>query len=164
MIGGTADKIKDQGIQLDAVYQPSRQWSFNGNFTYQNATIYGDYFFQETGNYLDSYNADYIVDGQPGTAVGSPNFTGYQPPNGKMRAPGIPQIQANFFAVYKNPRGWGVGLGPQIQGRQYANDQETLHIPTESEWDGYVFYGTKIWDVRVNVKNLLNQGYSTRLT
>ncbi|MGA2692080.1 MAG: TonB-dependent receptor [Opitutaceae bacterium] len=156
-IGGTADKIKDEGIELDAVYQPSKAWSFNGNFTYQDATIYGDYFFQETGNYLDSYNPDYIVDGQPGTGVGSPNFTGYQPPTGKMRAPGIPQIQANLFAVYKNPMGWGVGIGPQIQGRQYANDQETLHIPTEAEWDGYVFYGTKVWDVRVNIKNLLNQ-------
>jgi outer membrane receptor protein involved in Fe transport len=53
--------------------------------------------------------------------------------------------------------GWGAGLGPQIQGRQYANDQETLHIPTEWEWDGYLFYGQKTWDVRLNIKNLLNE-------
>jgi outer membrane receptor protein involved in Fe transport len=74
-----------------------------------------------------------------------------------MRAPGIPQIQANLFLVYKNPMGWGIGVGPQLQGRQYANDQGTLHIPTEEEWDGYIFYGRKTWDVRINVKNLLNQ-------
>jgi outer membrane receptor protein involved in Fe transport len=74
-----------------------------------------------------------------------------------MRTPGIPQVQANFFAVYTSPMGWGGGIGPQIQGRQYANDQETLHIPTEAEWDAYVFYGTKIWDVRLNIKNLLDR-------
>ncbi|HEY4989768.1 MAG TPA: TonB-dependent receptor [Opitutaceae bacterium] len=156
-IGGQTDKIKDEGIEVDMVYQPSKAWSINGNFTYQDATVFGDYFFQETGNYLDSYNPDYTVDGQPGTGKGEPNFTGYQPATGKMRAPGIPQIQANFFLVYTSPMGWGVGVGPQIQGRQYANDQETLHIPTEAEWDGYLFYGQKTWDVRLNIKNLLNQ-------
>jgi len=155
-IGGTSDKIRDEGFELDAVFQPSRQWTVNGNFTYQDATIFGNAFFQETGNYLDGYNADYVVDGQPGTGVGSPNFEEYDPPTGKMRAPGIPQLQANLFVVYTNPAGWGAGLGPQIQGRQYANDQETLHIPTEAEWDGYIFYRTKTWEVRVNIKNLLN--------
>ncbi len=155
-IGGTSDKIRDEGLELDAVFQPSRQWTVNGNFTYQDATIFGNAFFQETGNYLDGYNTDYVVDGQPGTGVGSPNFEEYDPPSGKMRAPGIPQLQANFFVVYTSPAGWGAGLGPQVQGRQYANDQETLHIPTEAEWDGYIFYRTKTWEVRVNIKNLLN--------
>ena len=156
-IGGAMVKIKDVGVELDAVYQPSKQWTVNGNLTYQDATIYGDYFFQETGNYLDSYNTDYVVNGLHGTGEGEPNFTGYVPPTGKMRAPGIPQLQANFFLVYTSPMGWGAGIGPQIQGRQYANDQETLRIPTEAEWDGYLFYGEKVWDVRLNIKNLLNQ-------
>ena len=156
-IGGAMVKIKDEGVELDAVYQPSKQWAINANFTYQDATIYGNYFFQETGNYLDSYNPDYTVNGLPGTGYGEPNFTGYVPPNGKMRAPGIPQLQANLFLVYKNPRGWGGGIGPQIQGKQYANDQETLSIPLEEEWDGYIFYGQRTWDVRLNIKNLLNQ-------
>jgi len=155
-IGGATDMIKDQGVELDAVYQPSKAWTINGNVTYQNATVFGSSFFQETGNYLDTYNTNTIVDGKPGTGLGSPNFTSYKPTSGRMRAPGIPQAQANLFAVYTDPSGWGGGIGPQIQGREYANDQETLHIPTEIEWDGYLFYGTKTWDVRVNVKNILN--------
>ena len=28
-------------------------------------------------------------------------------------------------------------------GRQYANDQDTLHIPGQYELDGYVFYRSK---------------------
>ena len=125
--------IKDQGVELDAVYQPSKQWTINGNFTYQDATVFGDYFFQETGNYLDSYTTTTSSTEQPGTGVGEPELHRATIRRaGRMRAPGIPQLQANFFLVYTNPTGWGVGVGPQIQGRQYANDQETLHIPSEA--------------------------------
>jgi outer membrane receptor protein involved in Fe transport len=74
-----------------------------------------------------------------------------------MRAPGIPQVTANFFVEYKFKNGFGVGLGPQIIGRQYANDQDTLHIPAEYSLDGYLFYRQKRWDVRVNVRNLADQ-------
>jgi hypothetical protein len=155
-ITGGKFPIKDNGLELEAVYQPSRAWNINANFTYQEATTYG-VFFQSTGNYLDAFATTTPVDGTFGTGIGSPNFTGYAPPSGKMRAPGIPQVQANAFAEYTNPMGWGIGLGPQFIGRQYANMQDTLYIPPEVELDGYVFYGMKNWDVRVNVKNILNQ-------
>jgi len=155
-ITGGKYPIKDQGIELEAVYQPSRAWNLNANLTYQEASTYG-VFFQSTGNYLDAFATTTPVDGTYGTGLGSPNFTGYAPPSGKMRAPGIPQVQANAFAEYTSPMGWGIGLGPQFIGRQYANMQDTLYIPPETELDGYVFYGMKDWDVRVNVKNILNQ-------
>jgi hypothetical protein len=155
-ITGGKYPIKDQGIELEAVYQPNKAWNFNANFTYQEASTYG-VFFQSTGNYLDAFATTTPVDGTYGTGYGSPNFTGYTPPSGKMRAPGIPQVQANAFAEYTNPMGWGIGVGPQFIGRQYANMQDTLYIPPEVEFDGYVFYGWKNWDVRVNVKNILNQ-------
>ncbi len=156
-INGATGVIKDEGVEIEGVFQPSKQWTFNGNFTYQNATEFGNGYFQETGNYLDNYNTDYVVDGQHGTGLGGPNYTTYNPPGNRMRAPGIPQVQANLFAVYTNPMGWGVGVGPQIQGRQYANDQETLKIPIETEWDGYLFYGQKEWSIRLNIKNILNK-------
>ncbi len=155
-ITGAVFPIKDNGLELDSVYQPSKSWSFNANFTYQDATTFGTSFFQETGNYLDSYPTTMIVDGQHGTGLGSPNFTSYSPPSGRMRAPGIPQTEANFFMVYKHPSGFGFGIGPQIIGRQYANDQDTLHIPGEAELDGYIFYNQKTWDVRLNIKNMTN--------
>jgi len=106
---------------------------------------------------LDYYYPTTTVDGQPGTGLGGLNFVGYSPPGGRMRAPGIPQVQANGFAEYRSPMGWGVGAGPQFIGRQYANDQGSLHIPGEIEYDGYVFYGRRTWDVRVNVKNITNK-------
>ena len=154
---GPSFPIKDEGVELDAVYQPNKRWTFNANFTYQDATAYGTYFYQQTGSYLDYYQPSTTVDGQPGTGLGGLNFVGYAPPGGRMRAPGIPQVQANGFAEYRSPMGWGVGAGPQFIGRQYANDQGSLHIPGEIEYDGYVFYGKRTWDVRVNVKNILDK-------
>ncbi len=154
-ITGGKFPIKDNGVELEAVYQPSKAWNFNANVTYQEATAFG-VFYQAAGNYLDSFATSTPVDGTFGTGVGTPNFTLYYPPGGRMRAPGIPQVQANAFVVYTNPGGWGFGLGPQFIGRQYANDEDTLYIPPEVEWDGFLFYGQKDWDLRLNVKNLLN--------
>jgi iron complex outermembrane recepter protein len=153
---GQTFPIKDNGLELEAVYQPSKQWTLNANCAYQDATAFGNSFYQQTGNYLDNFATTTPVDGTTGTGLGGPNFTSYDPPSGRMRAPGIPQVQANAFAEYKDPTGWGIGAGPQFIGRQYANDQDTLHIPGEYEMDGYVFYGQKRWDVRVNVKNMFN--------
>jgi hypothetical protein len=154
-ITGGKFPIKDNGLELELVYQPSKAWNFNANFTYQEATAYG-VFYQAAGNYLDSFATTTPVDGTFGTGVGTPNFTLYYPPNGRMRAPGIPQLQANAFVEYTNPGGWGGGIGPQLVGKQYANDEDTLYIPTEVELDGFVFYGMKNWDVRINVKNITN--------
>jgi hypothetical protein len=154
-ITGGKYPIKDNGLELELVYQPSKAWNFNANFTYQEATAFG-VFYQAAGNYLDSFATTTPVDGTTGTGIGTPNFTGYVPPGGRMRAPGIPQLQANAFAEYRDPLGWGIGAGPQLVGKQYANDQDTLYIPLEVEFDGYLFYGQRNWDVRLNVKNFTN--------
>ncbi len=154
-ITGGKFPIKDNGLELEAVYQPSKAWNFNANLTYQEATAFG-VFYQAAGNYLDTFATTTPVDGKFGTGLGTPNFTLYYPPGGRMRSPGIPQFQANAFVEYTSPMGWGIGAGPQIIGRQYANDEDTLYIPPEAEFDGYIFYGQRNWDVRINVKNMTN--------
>jgi iron complex outermembrane receptor protein len=162
-LGGADYLVKDNGAELEIVYQPSKALTFNANLTYQDATAFaptGSGFYQQTGSYLDAYPTTYVVpgsDGQFGTGLGSPNFTTYFPPGGRMRAPGIPQLMANFFVEYKFLGHFGVGAGPQILGREYANDEDTLHIPGEYSLDGYIFYQLKHWDVRLNIKNMTNQ-------
>ncbi|HMD59794.1 MAG TPA: TonB-dependent receptor [Opitutaceae bacterium] len=154
-ITGGKFPIKDNGLEFEAVYQPSKAWNLNANLTYQDATAFG-VFYQSAGNYLDTFATTTPVDGKFGTGLGTPNFTLYFPPGGRMRAPGVPQFQANAFVQYTDPHGWGAGVGPQFIGKQFANDQDTLYIPAETELDGYVFFGTKMWDIRVNVKNIAN--------
>jgi hypothetical protein len=165
-IKGPAFLVKVSGVELDGVYQPTKALSINANFTYQDATDYGTSFFQQTNNYLDGYPVGFIVDGQSGTGDGSPNFSSvpennyagyYSPPGGRMKAPGVPEVLANAFVQYELRSGLGAGIGPQMQGRQYANDQDTLHIKSEVELDGFIYYRQHAWDVTVNVKNITNE-------
>jgi outer membrane receptor protein involved in Fe transport len=156
-LGGPNYTIKDNGLELDSVYQPTKALSVNANATFQDATAYGSDFFQETDNYLDLYPTTMTLDGTTGTGRGSTNYQSYSPPNGRMRAPGVPKFLANFFVDYKVTKEFGIGLGPQIIGAQHANDQGTLKIPTEYELDGYVYYKLKKWDVRLNLTNLTNR-------
>src|SRR5258708_33635562 len=74
-----------------------------------------------------------------------------------MKAPGVPTVLGNLFAQSQWASGFGMGIGPQYQGRQYANDQDTLYIPAEYELDGFLYYRARAWDVTVNVKNITNK-------
>ncbi len=157
-IKGPPFTIKDNGVEFDLVYQPTKALSVNFNLTFQNATAFGDYFFQETGNYLDAYATTTKVDGTFGTGIGATNFTGWSPPGGRMRAPGVPALVSNLFVTYKLRNGLGFGIGPNFIGRQYANDNDTLQIPNEYQLDGYIIYvPSKKWDVRLNISNITNQ-------
>jgi outer membrane receptor protein involved in Fe transport len=117
----------------------------------------GGFFFQETGSYLDAYDPSTPVDGTFGTGNGAVNYVGWNPPSGRMRAPGVPQLIGNLFVEYKTRNGWGIGVGPNFIGKQYANDQDSLYIPNEYELDGYILWvPSKRWDVRLNVTNITN--------
>lgn len=153
--------VKSNGIELDAVYQPTKHLSINANATYQRVTLFGS-FFEETGNYLDAYATTTPVDGTYGTGVGAVNYGAYQgyaysPPGGRERAPGVPCLLWNLFVDYKLPWGFDIGGGPNFIGRQNQDDEGLLHIPSEYEMDAYLAYApSKKFDVRLNVTNLTN--------
>jgi iron complex outermembrane receptor protein len=162
---GPAYLVKAQGIELESVYQPSKALSLNLNLTYQNVRDVGSDFYQQTYSYLDGYPSGIIVDGKSGSGYGSPNFGSvpanyyagvYQPPGGKMRAPGEPEVLGNAFVQYQWKSGFGFGVGPQFKGWMYADDEDELHIPGETFFNGFLFYRQKRWDVQVNVQNITN--------
>lgn len=153
--------VKSNGIEVDVVYQPTKKLSINANFTYQEVTDFGS-FFEETGNYLDAYDTSTPVDGTHGTGIGAVNYGAYQgyaytPPNGRIRAAGVPSVLFNVFADYKLPWHLDIGGGPNFIGRQNQDDEGLIHIPSEYEVDAYLaFAPSKRWDVRLNVTNLTN--------
>ncbi len=153
---GPALLNKDNGLEFEAVYQPSKRWSFNANATYQDGTLFGSFFYEQTGSYLDYYPVGYIVDGKSGTGKGSPDYSGYAPASGKIRSPGVPQFIANAYIKYDDPSGWSVGVGPMYQGAMNGNDEGTLIIRKQTEWDGFVSYHTKKYAIQISVKNLTN--------
>jgi len=153
---GPASLNKDQGVEFEAVYQPSKHWSFNANVTYQDGTLYQTFFYEQTGSYLDFYPVGYIVDGKSGTGKGSPDYSGYSSPDGKIRSPGVPQLMGNAYVKYDFLDHWSIGMGPMFQGHMNANDEGTLIIRSQTEWDGFVKFNTKRYSVQVSVKNFTN--------
>ncbi len=136
--------VKSNGIEVDVVYQPTKKLSINANFTYQEVTDFGS-FFEETGNYLDAYDTSTPVDGTHGTGIGAVNYGAYQgyaytPPNGRIRAAGVPSVLFNVFADYKLPWHLDIGGGPNFIGRQNQDDEGLIHIPSEYEVDAYLAF------------------------
>jgi len=163
---GPALQIDTKGLELEAVYKPTKALNINGNVTLQDAQAFASSFYQQTRNYLDFYPVGFIVDGQSGTGFGSPNYSApnsggqVAPPNGKsIRAPGVPRLMANAFASYQFESGFGFGVGPQLQGEQNANVQGTLVIPVQIQWNGFLFYRQKNWDAQLNLSNLTNERF-----
>ena len=159
--GRPSNHEKAEGLEFDIVYQPNKTLSINANMTYQDSTAFGS-FFEETGNYLDAYATTTPVDNTFGTGVGAVNYGAYQgyaytPPNGRIRAAGVPQVLGNLFLDQKLPHGFDIGGGINYIGSQDQDDEGLLHIPSEYEIDGYIGYApNKRWDIRINVTNVTN--------
>jgi hypothetical protein len=147
--------IETKGIELEAVYQPTRAFNASANFTFQDATA-DSRPGQQTGNYLDGYPVGFIVDGKSGTGIGSPNFS-YAPVLGKTRAASVPQVMFNAYMTYQFDNGFGASVGPQVTGEQWQNQEGTLRIPTQFVINAFLFYRQPKWEVQVNFFNITDE-------
>jgi len=147
--------IETQGIELEAFYQPDKNFNASANFTYQDATSDSKP-GQQTGNYLDGYPVGFIVDGQSGTGRGSPNYS-YTPVPGKVRAASVPRVLFNTYLTYQFDNGFGGSVGPQVTGEQWQNQNGSLVIPTQYVINAFLFYKQPKWDVQVNFFNITDE-------
>ncbi len=151
--------IETKGIELEAFYQPNRNFNASANFTYQDATQ-DDFGYQQTYNYRDGYPVGFIVDGQSGTGFGSPNYNsanGRTKPAGKQRAASVPQVMFNAYVTYQFDNGLGASIGPQITGEQWQNQEGSLIIPAQYTINAFVFYKQKKWEAQVNFFNITDE-------
>ena len=130
-------------MEADLAYQPNRNFSVTGNFTWMEA------------NYHQIANA-YEQTGSPiSTGTETPNFTTFS--TGNYELPGTPKIYFNSYAVYKFDNGFGVGVGPQVQGSQNADLSGELKIPAQFTWNANVFYRRPKWEVQINFFNFTDE-------
>ena len=151
--------IETKGIELEAVYQPTRAFNASANLTFQDAKQ-DDFGYQQTYNYRDGYPAGFIVDGLPGTGFGSPNYNsanGRTRASGKQRAASVPQVMFNAYLTYQFSNGFGASVGPQVTGEQWQNQEGSLIIPTQYTINAFVFYKQKKWEAQVNFFNITDQ-------
>jgi outer membrane receptor for monomeric catechols len=151
--------IETKGIELEAVYQPTRSFNASANFTFQDAKQ-DDFGYQQTYNYRDGFPVGFIVDGQSGTGFGSPNYNsanGRVRAAGKQRAASVPQVMFNAYMTYQFDNGFGASVGPQVTGEQWQNQEGTLRIPTQFVINAFLFYRQPKWEVQVNFFNITDE-------
>jgi len=156
--------IETKGIELEAVYQPTRAFNASANFTFQDAKQ-DDFGYQQTFSYLDGYPEGFLVDGKSGTGVGSPNYntpklpdgTVRTRPTGKVRAASVPQVLFNAYLTYQFKNGFGGSVGPQVTGEQWQNQEGSLRIPTQYVVNAFLFYRQPKWEFQVNFFNITDE-------
>ena len=151
--------IRTRGIELEAFYQPDRNFNASGNLTLQDAEQ-DDFTYQQTFDYRDGYPTSFLVDGKPGTGQGSPNYNnpfGRPTRSGRSRAASVPQVMFNAYVTYQFDNGLGASFGPQLTGEQWQNQEGSLRIPVQYTLNAFVFYRRPRWEVQVNFMNLTDE-------
>ncbi len=155
---GNLFAIVARGADVDLTYEPNKYFSVTSNFTWQAANYKNSSPYSQTGTYLDMFAQGVNVDGNLGTGVGSPNYTGY--PKGDYRVPDVPNILFNAYFIYTTPFGLGIGIGPQVTGDVNVNvtvgNEPTLVIPAQVTWNGFLSYKYKNYEARLSFFNILD--------
>ncbi len=156
---GSPIGIETRGIELEAFYQPDRNFNASANLTLQDAKQ-DDASYQQTFSHLDGFPVGFVVDGQSGTGVGSPNYNaaaGRIRPAGRLRAASVPQVMFNAYLTYQFDNGFGASFGPQVTGEQWQDQVGNLRIPAQFTLNAFLFYRRPRWDVQVNFFNLTDE-------
>jgi hypothetical protein len=150
--------LEVHGLEGELVYHPSVNFSLYTNASYTWARQPNSRPFTYTKNHLDAFPTDLIVDGQPGTGVGAPNFGIPSPfPAGDYRLWSLPSLIVNTGATYIFNNGFGISGNAQLIDSYPLNPSGTLTIPSTVEVGGAVFYRRKNWEARLNVFNIFDE-------
>jgi catecholate siderophore receptor len=147
---GNVSKIESLGYEMEANYQPNKNFSATAAYSYLDAWLpnaSGGLSFTE--NVYDAFAPPY------GDGVGSPNFNSL--PTGRYRLPGVPSELFSAFSKYRTDLGIGGSLGVVLTGPMTTSYLGNVEIPTQYSLDGSLFYETRQWAVHANLYNITNR-------
>ena len=136
------------GIEYETVYQASKNFSVLANFTYQDV-------FRNGGTGVFQLNSDFYKLQPNGSYVSA--GPGVTPVPYNRRYSGTPNWLTSGRLNYKFDSGFSFSVGPQFTGKQKANSEGTITVPTQYKIDATVAYTIKDWDFQVNLNNITNQ-------
>lgn len=157
-IAGPPNDTVVRGVEVETVYQPDRSFNVTANMTLQDGYYKNVWQYLQTGSYLDAYPTGFIQDGRPGTGIGSPNSTSIY--FSQVHLAAFPHVLINAYATYQFPCGFGLSIGPQIEGSQnatYAPAASQLKIQAQYTLNAAIFFKQPRWEVRVNIDNLTDE-------
>lgn len=151
-------QLEVHGVEGELVYHPTVQLSVYANASYTWARQPDSQPFTYTKDYRDAFPPELMIDGEPGTAVGAPNFGIDSPfPTGTYRLWQLPSFILNTGATYIFENGFGVSGNAQFINSYPLNPAGTLTIPSSVEVGGAIFYRRDNWEVRANLFNIFDE-------
>ncbi|HEX2855488.1 MAG TPA: TonB-dependent receptor [Opitutaceae bacterium] len=152
--GGTFDKYKSEGLEIEARYAPTKTLSFTAAATWQKTTLLNSPFFLGvTPSYLglnpaQTYGGRFVA---VGGLIGVPS---------PLETP-TPRKVFSFGGTYTSPAGWGGSLGGTYVSEMFAGYLQQIRLPQYFVTRAAVFYHKGPWSFRVNGTNILNEKYYT---
>ena len=147
--GGGAILLNVTGFEIEANYQPNKNFWMTASYTLLNAYLKNQipfsvqsYPFNQLGNNFNLTDTFGVL---------SPY------PRGNYRQPGLPRNQFNFLVSYKLDMGLGASLGTVVTGPQNLNYDGTVKIRTQYTLDASIFYRQKRYELILSVLNLTDQ-------
>ncbi len=132
--------LKGTGIEVEANYQPNRNFYLIAGYSYIDATVNAPAF--DVGN----------------TSLTSPLERYFlQPANTWLRRQGVPRNSVNLLATYKLDSGFGVSGSAVWASNINNNVAGTIVIPDQYTIDLTLFYAAKSYEFRLAVLNATDE-------
>jgi catecholate siderophore receptor len=162
-IGGATIRDKTQGFEIEADYQPNRNFYLSAGYSYLNSFE----FVPRGGTFLATQQYPVNYPQQSGVLFGGPPGsvavdTGYFAPEGAYRQPGLPSHLFNFLAKYQIPTSYGTFgavLGVNVTGPYFLDYNGYIIVPWQYEMDLSFLYKSKNdrVEARLALLNLTDQ-------
>jgi outer membrane receptor protein involved in Fe transport len=154
-LGASFSRDTARGFEIEADYQPSRNFYVSAGYSYINSFIHGSPGFVAQVFPIDSTHQI----GPNGTVITDNSAT---LPRGIYREPGVPAHAVNLLTKYEIPTSFGTFgtiFGETVTGPMFLGYGGYVRIPAQHEEDLTFFYHTKDdhFEAKIALLNLTNQ-------
>ena len=152
--GGTFDKYKSKGLEVEARYAPTKTLSFTTAATWQRTDLLNSPFFLGVPPSALGLDPKLTYAGRF-VAVGG--LIGVKSP---IQAP-TPQRVFSVNGTYTSKDGWGLSFGGTYVSSFYSGYLQQIKLPEYTVCRAAAFYNYRQWSFRVNANNVFDARYYT---
>ncbi|HEY0789620.1 MAG TPA: TonB-dependent receptor plug domain-containing protein [Chthoniobacterales bacterium] len=147
--GAAAVKADILGAELDANYQPNKNFYVSIGYSYLDSNYHNQSLFQETVPVEATFTPPV------GNGVGSPN--GQPLPVRNYRQPDVPRHILSARTTYQSACGLGISFGALLTSPQNLTFDGSVKIPLQYTLDASLFFRQKNYELRLDLYNLTDQ-------
>lgn len=153
---GSMREFTFEGIELEANWQPSKNFFMTVSYSYLDAVSDLPQFDVLNVNYYTG-QGDLSDPANYAPLPGNTRFFLIDNGPGEYRIQGLPKNLFNFLAQYKFDNGFGLSLNGWIHDKINNNVAGTLTIPTQYQLDAAAFYDLTDWNFRLAAINITDE-------